>query len=915
MLFVPWAMVVLLIGVFSAAGPVKAAWRTLETENFYIHYDDSLTSLAREIALEAEKVHDVVVTVLQHRPAQKTHIVLHVTGAFNAYASTLLYPTIGIQVAFPTQSEAYIGGFTYDIPNLLRLVLLHEYVHIVHLEMRPEVAEQMMRIFGRLPYLTSPIALAAPFYVEGFAVLFETELTAGRGESSYYRMFLRTAVRDEAVPELDQVMARYNLRGWHPTGNVYLYGYSFLRWLRDGYGDDVFAVINREVALRPDALGHAVEEATELPFDQQWWRWRRDIFLRYVDELEAIRKEPVSPVHVLETVGVLALMPEPSPDGRTVAFLAGGDVAWALRLIDRESGREQHVANVSGLASGRLAWHPGGGHVVVARMGDAPSSVTHLVEVDVATGRVRELRGTEHGHSPAYAPDGRLLAFIRRNGWQTELHVLDRTDGSVRRLDLPEGVYPVDLAWSPAGDALAVAYWRQGVGGGLALYDVGTGNWRELASGYTFGGVSWSPDGRHLLFHSDATGVFNLYRLDLASARSERMTNTETGLFHPRLLAGDRWLAMEYSSAGYRLVEVEVSPYVEVDLHRSRDFDAGSGERSVMGPDAVEAVDRPYSPLPTLRPAFWWPQVTDGPGGTYIGAFTFGNDVLAHWYSRAELMWNYRTGDLRYRFELERHFDGPGISIYAGLENGWVPLGSNAWVDRTNVLLVMSHQRSDRETSRRIWAEIARTHDRPLTGGVEAIRHFLGVGWAYSRAGGVLGLNHFRRMQLTVAAPFEDLRDWRLTFLHLDRIMGVASGRSFDVQFALGWAGKSNVFRLGGETGNFALRGFDYGAAQGSFALRLTGEGRIPLWIWERGIADRPLFFRDLSLHPFGEVGYAVETGSGSPIGTGLISVGAELGLRVVAGYGLSEADWRVGVAHGVGEEGVRFYFRIGTAF
>ena len=99
----------------------------------------------------------------------------------------------------------------------------------------------------------------------------------------------------------------------------------------------------------------------------------------------------------------------------------------------------------------------------------------------------------------------------------------------------------------------------RGARGYLALYDAAGGTLTPLLGGgdAIYDPPSWCPDGQALLFASDRSGVFDIYRDEFGSGRITRLTRTLTGLFYPMASAADAVTAMLYTADGYRLARLD----------------------------------------------------------------------------------------------------------------------------------------------------------------------------------------------------------------------------------------------------------------------------------------------------------------------------------------------------------------------
>ncbi len=179
-----------------------------------------------------------------------------------------------------------------------------------------------------------------------------------------------------------------------------------------------------------------------------------------------------------------------SPDGRWIAFLRGqppsptGARSRELRLIPPLGGPERKLADVRGQdffpAGAYLSWSPDSRSLVVP---DSPGEglPDALVVVSLETGEKRRLTNPQSpifaDTSPAVAPDGRSLIFVRRTSWGAgELQLLPlgkgvTAAGELRRLTTADlrADFP---AWMPDGEEIVYSakfnLWKLGIAGRAA---------------------------------------------------------------------------------------------------------------------------------------------------------------------------------------------------------------------------------------------------------------------------------------------------------------------------------------------------------------------------------------------------------------------------------------------------------------
>lgn len=181
------------------------------------------------------------------------------------------------------------------------------------------------------------------------------------------------------------------------------------------------------------------------------------------------------------------------------------DVVWGpdaghITLISRpeiQSDRNELIAvdltdqsekTIGEVREGGLDWHSGLGSFVVCDGSDGESS--RQLWLINRSGRTRRQLTTSTSNQmvdslPRFSPDGKMVAFVRRqNEWTGDLHVIDTAGGTPRRVTFDQQKI-VDL--------------------------------------------EWTPDSREILFVSNRTGGQRLWQVSLNSKSSPRPVHSVTG--------------------------------------------------------------------------------------------------------------------------------------------------------------------------------------------------------------------------------------------------------------------------------------------------------------------------------------------------------------------------------------------------
>jgi tricorn protease-like protein len=142
-------------------------------------------------------------------------------------------------------------------------------------------------------------------------------------------------------------------------------------------------------------------------------------------------------------------------------------------------------------------------------------------------------------HEPDPSPDGRTVVFVSNHRGTRYLQLGEVQEGEGPSLGKIRSLVPserTDQAYtprfSPDGTHVAYSVFRRGGYRDIRYVDVRTGTFEEIAHDRAQDGApSFSADGKYVLFHSDRTGIPNVYAWEIESKKLFQVTNVIMGAF------------------------------------------------------------------------------------------------------------------------------------------------------------------------------------------------------------------------------------------------------------------------------------------------------------------------------------------------------------------------------------------------
>ncbi len=898
-------------------------WRSVSTEHFRVHFTPPLEPLARRAAAEAERAYAGLSREL-HPPRGPIDLVVSDDADYsNGWATPI--PTNRVVIYANPPIDA--GALRHN-DDWLQLVVTHELTHIFHLDRSRGIWRLAQGVFGRAPLLF-PNAYAPSWLTEGLAVYYETKLTgSGRLEGTEHRMIARAAAAAGHLPRLDEVSLgtpRF------PMGNAaYAYGSLFVDYLakRGGPGAVRSLVERSSVQLLPIVLTSS-KKAFGVGFAQAWRDWS-DSLVRTTDP--ALAGPPLPGWRDLTPEGFLASYPRWSGDSAVLYVGATPRqpyAAWRARL----DGTRERLGRRNS-RSPQVPLRDGG--VLYSQLDFTnPYQVRADLYVQRDGREHRLTRGARLIMPDARASDGEVVAVEITPG-ATSL-ALFGADGTPRRV-LKAGSVDEQWSeprWSPDGRRIAAVHWQRGLTS-LAVIDVASGATQfHAGSRSVYATPSWSPDGRTVYYVSDAFGSPQLMSAQVGSA-TFAMSGAGAPVVEASLSpAGDRVALTAFEWDGFH---VGVAPLPSGPIANPMRAEVDTGAHVAAAPVApVTAPASRYAPLRTLLPRYWLPVIEEGAaGGTRLGAFTSGNDVVGRHQYFAQVAVPTSSGAGGVTGGITYGYAGLGQPFVSGsLVQDWESRGGILDRDRTariGTLLRRTQDASLAATWRRpryrtnasvsggVGYERRRFATTPdsllsriaprFTGDTAYPRLFVSGGFGNAYRTGY-GISPENGIGLTGSV----LQRWShgTSGVATRTYIGVGTGyralplpgfanHVIAARVAGGWsdANATRALEVGGSSGTpialipgvslgegsrtFPVRGFPVASLFGTRAATASLEYRAPLWLPARGWKLLPLFVDRTSISFFGDYGTA---GCGPYIATACPAADSLGGtMRSIAGLG-----------------------------
>lgn len=538
--------------------PPSVKWYQVQTPGFRVLYTEGFEDQAQRVANSLEHIRDEAAESLGTKPRRMSFILQNQSAISNGFVSIL--PRRSEFYAMPSQDYNFSG--TLDWLNMLAV---HEYRHVVQYQHATRgFNKAIYYLFGSIS-LAGMAQVAAPsWFWEGDAVVTETALTpSGRGKIPNFGLLMKTNLLEGRKFNYH----KQHLRSYrHNIPDHYVLGYYMVSYLRRKTNDaDVWGRITARawnVPFLPFAFSNAIKKETGLHVTDLYNEMADALSAEWKKELDGVELTPFDKVNERRNNAYTDyLYPQALEDGRILAMKKGiGDIE---QFVVFEKGEERvftpGLINDTGMLSAE------GDIVVWNEYGYDPRwrvrNYSQVKAFNLKTGKRKRIgpRQARYASAAITREGNRIVTVETDKHYQTRLVVLDANSGQVlKTFPNPDNDFLSMPRWSDDGKMIVVLRTKP-EGRTISVIDFESGHSRDLLP------VSQENMGypllhdRYVIFNSPASGIDNIYAVDMNSGDRYQITSSRLGAYNASVSVDGQMLY--YNDQGRNGLDIVSTPF------------------------------------------------------------------------------------------------------------------------------------------------------------------------------------------------------------------------------------------------------------------------------------------------------------------------------------------------------------------
>ncbi len=545
-------------------------WYTIKGEHIEVHYHNGAERTAKVVAKIADEVWEPICSLYGYEP----DVVHYVIKDIDDYSNGATY-------FFDNKIEIWTSALDFDLRgthNWLRNVISHEFTHMVQIQASikssrglPAVFLQMLNyederrpdiLYGFPNFLISyPLATinVPAWFAEGTAQYMRKEFDYDRWDT-HRDMILRSYALDGNMLSWNQM----GVFGKTSLGNesVYNSGFALTRYIAQKYGEEKLAEISKALGnIWNFTIDAAFEDALGKDGNEIYDEWQEFVTKNYFERTTDLRTNLVTG-DTLGKDGFGNFYPAFSKDGSKFIYISNksADYFGLAAIYHYEFKTKEEKMLVSGIRS-TIDWIPGQNKIIYAKLSDDNPNWYNVHDIyvyDIDEEEETRLTYNLRANQPAISNDGKKIIFLFQKDGTTNLGLIDVDLDSNKVIDFKQltsfsnGEQVYNPKFSNDDSFIIFDYSFHHTRDIFKINPDGSGYKEVISTNADERNPVIDKDG-NLIYVSDETGIFNIYKYDFNSKEKKQLTNVLGSAFMPAVSDSGDILYSGYTSSGYKI--------------------------------------------------------------------------------------------------------------------------------------------------------------------------------------------------------------------------------------------------------------------------------------------------------------------------------------------------------------------------
>jgi hypothetical protein len=541
-------------------------WLTISTEHAYVHYHEEAERTAKVVAKIIEDVWEPITSLYEYEP-EKVHFVIK---DIDDYSNGATY-------FFDNKIEIWASALDFDLRgdhNWLRNVISHEFTHMVQIQAGMKLSRNLPAFYFQflnyeekrrsdilygfpnviVSYPVPSINIPA-WFAEGTAQYMRKDFDYDNWDS-HRDMILRSYVLDDKMLTWNQ-MGIFNKTS---LGNesVYNSGFALTRYISQKYGEDKLREITKELGkLTVFTFDAAVKNVLGIDGQELYDEWKNYLKKSYAERIKPIMDNPVIGEQIIDE-GFGNFYPVFSADGKSIFYIsnAGSDYFNPSHIMKYEAESKEKKIIAENIRSA-FSFYNNDKKIVYSKLSeDNPKwiNIHDLYTYDIESENEERITFGLRANNPSVSNKEDKICFVFQKDGTSNIGMINIDGSGFKQLTFfvnGEQVYNPKFS---KDDSFVIFDYSYHHGRDIAKVEINEPNKVEFI-------IKTESDERNpvfdkegnIVFASDESGIFNIYRYNIITGEKTQVTNVLGGAFMPAFDQNENLVYAGYTSGGYKI--------------------------------------------------------------------------------------------------------------------------------------------------------------------------------------------------------------------------------------------------------------------------------------------------------------------------------------------------------------------------